>query len=207
MHAFLLATAVMLPVAVAEDICGAEPSVCVGTFAGESLDLSNQALTGTLPPALGQLSRLVNISLSNNALSGTLPPEVGRGGQVARLILKAYKVVTTTEFSVDDERRLNRRASPRRLGASHRCEDHPDPSGSPSGRTRSRDGPQSSVTELNPLPPPVLELHHDPSRPRTRPTLLLITDPNLILHPRLIVSSDSADLSPQHICDVAPCPS
>ena len=52
----------------------------------------------------------------------------------------------STEFSVDDERPLNRRASPRRLGASHRCEDHPDPSGSPSGRTRSRDGSQSSVT-------------------------------------------------------------
>ena len=42
------------------------------------------------------------------------------GDEFARLILKEYKVVTTTEFSVDDERRLNRRASPRRLGASHR---------------------------------------------------------------------------------------
>ena len=34
------------------------------------------------------------------------------GDEFARLILKAYKVVTTTESSVDDERRLNRRASP-----------------------------------------------------------------------------------------------
>jgi len=42
------------------------------------------------------------------------------GDEFARLILKAYKVVTTTELSVDDERRLNRRASPRRLGATHR---------------------------------------------------------------------------------------
>ena len=42
------------------------------------------------------------------------------GDEFARLILKAYKVVTTTESSVDDERPPNRRASPRRLGASHR---------------------------------------------------------------------------------------
>ena len=34
------------------------------------------------------------------------------GDEFARLILKAYKVVTTTESSVDDERRLSRRASP-----------------------------------------------------------------------------------------------
>ena len=32
---------------------------------------------------------------------------------------------------MDDERRLNRRASPRRLGATHRCESHPDLPGAP----------------------------------------------------------------------------
>ena len=81
------AIVVMLPVAVAEDICGAEPSVCDGTFAGANLYLHNNALSGTLPPDVGGLSQLERLVLYNNALSGTVPSDVGGLSQLQELNL------------------------------------------------------------------------------------------------------------------------
>ena len=72
------------------------------------------------------------------------------GDEFARLILKAYKVVTTTESSVDDERPLNRRASPRRLGASHRVK----PSGSAQLALRTRSSPRQPTVLRRLIEPP-----------------------------------------------------
>ncbi len=42
------------------------------------LDLRENALTGTIPDALGHLSRLVSLSLASNAMTGPIPDALGR---------------------------------------------------------------------------------------------------------------------------------
>ena len=42
------------------------------------LDLGDNALTGTIPPEVGQLAHLGYLDLSFNRLSGEVPPELGR---------------------------------------------------------------------------------------------------------------------------------
>ena len=42
-----------------------------------SLDLHSQNLHGSIPPAIGNLTQLVELSLHNNNLGGTLPTELG----------------------------------------------------------------------------------------------------------------------------------
>ena len=56
-----------------------------GLLAGLTLNQNN--LTGTLPPELGNLSRLWTLSLRENALSGPIPPELGRLSNLNRLTL------------------------------------------------------------------------------------------------------------------------
>jgi len=41
------------------------------------LDLSDNQLSGSIPPALGNLTNLLGLSLNNNQLSGSIPPELG----------------------------------------------------------------------------------------------------------------------------------
>ena len=41
------------------------------------LDLSSNALTGPIPPELGDLASLGSLYLFNNALTGAIPPELG----------------------------------------------------------------------------------------------------------------------------------
>ena len=53
------------------------PSVCDGTGTFYGLDLSGNALSGTLPAQLGNLAGLRRLDLSDNALSGTLPAQLG----------------------------------------------------------------------------------------------------------------------------------
>ena len=58
------------------DLCRRHPSVCDGTFAGASLGLQNQALTGFVPTQLGLLTNVTEVHLESNKLSGTLPTQL-----------------------------------------------------------------------------------------------------------------------------------
>ena len=51
------------------------------------IDLSNNGLTGTLPPSLGNLSALTDLDLSNNSIGGSLPSELGNLGALTHLNL------------------------------------------------------------------------------------------------------------------------
>ena len=50
-------------------------------------------LTGTIPPELGSLANLYNLSLSTNNLTGTIPPELGSLANLENLYLSANKLV------------------------------------------------------------------------------------------------------------------
>ncbi|XP_057972421.1 probable inactive receptor kinase At5g10020 [Malania oleifera] len=53
----------------------------------ESLDLSSNSLTGTLPSAIGNMGRLVLLSLARNSLSGQIPSEMSKLGGLKYLDL------------------------------------------------------------------------------------------------------------------------
>ena len=52
-----------------------------------SLNLSENQLTGPIPPELGQLSQLVKLILHNNKLTGSIPPELSQLNQLEYLTL------------------------------------------------------------------------------------------------------------------------
>jgi len=47
-------------------------------FVELSLDLGNNTLTGTVPTAIGELTKLVRFDAQRNRLTGTLPTEMNR---------------------------------------------------------------------------------------------------------------------------------
>ncbi len=51
------------------------------------MDLSENQLSGEIPPELGNLSNLRGLLLSNNQLSGEIPPELGNLSNLAELHL------------------------------------------------------------------------------------------------------------------------
>lgn len=53
----------------------------------EVLDLSNNGLSGPIPPELGNLSGLAVLNLSNNGVSGPIPPELGNLPVLRELVL------------------------------------------------------------------------------------------------------------------------
>eukprot|EP00833_Pecoramyces_ruminatium_P004153 jgi/Orpsp1_1/1178185/evm.model.c7180000064356.1 len=42
------------------------------------IEVAYHGLNGTIPPELGNLSKLEYLILNNNSLSGTIPPELGK---------------------------------------------------------------------------------------------------------------------------------
>ena len=56
----------------------ADPAVWSSLAHLQSLSLRSNALSGSLPPALGQLSALVDLNLRNNHLSGSIPAAISQ---------------------------------------------------------------------------------------------------------------------------------
>ena len=54
----------------------------------ENLTLARHELTGTIPPELGQLTELTTLSLHGNELSGGIPPELGYLSRLSALYLR-----------------------------------------------------------------------------------------------------------------------
>ena len=75
-----------------------------------ALDLDDEDLDGTIPPALGGLSALVTLDLSDNDLTGEIPEELGRlwsletlrlsGNSLTGCIPLALKSITTNDLSL-----------------------------------------------------------------------------------------------------------
>ena len=57
------------------------------------LSLSDNDLSGTLPPELGDLTHLRQLVLDENQLSGSIPPELGELPQLRRLVLDANQLM------------------------------------------------------------------------------------------------------------------
>ena len=64
------------------------------------LQLTNNQLTGSIPPELGQLSQLKELLLSSNQLKGIIPPELGQLSQLKRLDIRQNELtgVIPSEF-------------------------------------------------------------------------------------------------------------
>jgi len=53
----------------------------------DTLDLSGNELTGSIPPEIGNLTNLTRLYLNNNQLTGSIPPEIGNLTNLTGLIL------------------------------------------------------------------------------------------------------------------------
>jgi len=62
-------------------------SLCDGNYTGTEVSLTNEGLSGTIPPQLGDISQLEYLSLSRNSISGTIPPETSKLSQLEWLDL------------------------------------------------------------------------------------------------------------------------
>ena len=72
--------------------CSLIPSACDGTFNRTTLLIQGYALSGTLPPELGNLSGLTGLSLTDNRVSGTLPPSWSRLHSMNTLLLGINRI-------------------------------------------------------------------------------------------------------------------
>jgi len=53
----------------------------------DSLNLSDNQITGEIPPEIGYLTNLINLYLNNNQLTGSIPPEIGNLTNLTHLYL------------------------------------------------------------------------------------------------------------------------
>ena len=63
-----------------------------------TLDLINNGLTGEIPPELGSLSSLRNLSFYSNSLTGAIPPELGDLSNLASLRLELNSAPRCSEW-------------------------------------------------------------------------------------------------------------
>ena len=82
-------TCYLFPLSSMKDVCNAAPQSCKGTHSDATLSLTDAALVGFVPSQLGMLhATLEHLDLSRNAISGTLPSELGRLTQLRILALQ-----------------------------------------------------------------------------------------------------------------------
>jgi hypothetical protein len=62
----------------------------------QELYLSNNELTGSIPPKLGNMSQLWGLYLSGNELTGSIPPELGNMSQLQGLYLSNNELTGST---------------------------------------------------------------------------------------------------------------
>jgi len=67
--------------------------VCYSIENTTELNLSISGLTGSIPPAIGNLTNLVSLSFYNNQLTGEIPPEIGELTNLISLILKENQLI------------------------------------------------------------------------------------------------------------------
>ena len=68
----------------------------------KSLKLENNQLTGSIPPEIGNLTNLETLSLSNNQLTGSIPPEIGNLNNLTRLGLNKNQLIGNIPESICD---------------------------------------------------------------------------------------------------------
>lgn len=64
------------------------------------IDLSGNALTGSLPPTIGALSRLAALDLSDNQITGSIPRQIGNLGLLTSIDLSANDISGVVPVSV-----------------------------------------------------------------------------------------------------------
>ena len=82
-----------------ESLSGSIPPALGDLDQLENLDLAENQLSGSIPPELGNLAQLENLNLSGNELSGSIPPELGNLAQLEHLFLGDWDLA----FSVGNE--------------------------------------------------------------------------------------------------------
>jgi hypothetical protein len=68
----------------------------------EHLALNSNQLTGTIPPELGQLSKLRRLYLSENELSGSIPAQLGSLSQLNLLLLDRNQITGSIPSEIGD---------------------------------------------------------------------------------------------------------
>ena len=87
-------------------ICGRLPAVCNGTYAERTLEfVDDQALTGTLPPELGNLD-LTSIHMWRTNVSGTIPMELSRISELTNLSISWSRISGTLPAGLGNLSRL-----------------------------------------------------------------------------------------------------
>ncbi|MYD56756.1 MAG: hypothetical protein F4246_07060, partial [Rhodothermaceae bacterium] len=73
-----------------------------------SLNLSNNQLTGSIPPELGNLTELWALHLHRNQLTGSIPPELGNLEALKRLDLRRNQLTGSIPRTFLQIHRLSR---------------------------------------------------------------------------------------------------
>ncbi|XP_022876865.1 receptor-like protein kinase [Olea europaea var. sylvestris] len=75
--------------------------ICYNLPKLESLRISNNQMSGNIPPSLGRCMNLKLLSLSSNNFSGTIPMEIGNLSKLQILYLHRNNLIDTSSLSLD----------------------------------------------------------------------------------------------------------